>query len=502
MTVDHGRSERGARRWFGQIFVERQLIVRSHGRTRYIQVSAAAQMIACGVVGAVVAWAGIASYGLISATDTIAGKNMVIDRSRQAYRTVLQQVGEHQEAMRAITRDLHDKQRVLRQLFEENEALRNDLVSTEEQLKSTEAERAKVADGRAALRRQMSLLEGEVRNISTENGSLSRHMNQLSSQLQSLEAANADLAALRSAQERRIQALESLLAGANAKAAQLQAELKTMSGQLARTGKERDDLIASNEDLRSQVKEIEGRLAAAESLHKRTIQQYAEKALSNILEVEQLVGRTGLKIENLLPQTPENAAPQVLRRRNGQGGPFIPFMLRQQESEAEDPSALESLEQTLSQRVDRLEQLRELVRALPLLEPLDDYTLMSGYGYRRDPFTGDAALHTGLDLAAPMRTEVFPAAAGTVAFAGWRSQYGRMVEIDHGFGIRTRYAHLHRTLVKEGDKVEPRGVIGLLGTSGRSTGPHVHYEVLVRGRTLDPAKFIKAGKHVLESKQP
>jgi len=103
-----------------------------------------------------------------------------------------------------------------------------------------------------------------------------------------------------------------------------------------------------------------------------------------------------------------------------------------------------------------------------------------------------------MDFGGPIRTSVYSTAPGKVVFAGWRGYYGRMVEIDHGNGVRTRYAHLKRILVKAGDVLPNRHKIGLLGSSGRSTGPHVHYEVRVKGKPLNPAKFLTAGRHVFK----
>jgi murein DD-endopeptidase MepM/ murein hydrolase activator NlpD len=94
---------------------------------------------------------------------------------------------------------------------------------------------------------------------------------------------------------------------------------------------------------------------------------------------------------------------------------------------------------------------------------------------------------------------VYATAPGKVVYAGWRGRFGRFVEIDHGNGIRTRYAHLRKIFVRKGDTVANRDKIALLGTSGRSTGPHVHYEVMFKGRAVDPRKFLQAGKHIFKS---
>jgi murein DD-endopeptidase MepM/ murein hydrolase activator NlpD len=105
-------------------------------------------------------------------------------------------------------------------------------------------------------------------------------------------------------------------------------------------------------------------------------------------------------------------------------------------------------------------------------------------------------MHTGLDLSAPFKSPVYNTAPGTVIFAGAKGEYGRVVDIDHGSGIVTRYAHLHRIMVVKGQHLAGREQIGQLGSSGRSTGPHVHYEVQVNGVPQDPEKFLQAGNIV------
>jgi len=122
--------------------------------------------------------------------------------------------------------------------------------------------------------------------------------------------------------------------------------------------------------------------------------------------------------------------------------------------------------------------------------PLDHVTLGSPFGNRDDPFTGRRAFHSGLDFAAAPGTAIHAAAGGTVVSAGFRSDYGWVVEIDHGNGLRTRYAHASRLLVKTGDVVAPGATIAAVGSTGRSTGPHLHFEVLRSGEATDPRRYL------------
>ncbi|HYZ41448.1 MAG TPA: M23 family metallopeptidase [Stellaceae bacterium] len=183
-------------------------------------------------------------------------------------------------------------------------------------------------------------------------------------------------------------------------------------------------------------------------------------------ELRRLLASTGLNIERLFPQ---------LGGSRGEGGPFVV------PSKGDPPRQISR---------DQLETIRGLIRSLPLSAPLDSYQLESPFGPRNDPFRHRAAFHTGIDLSAPYMSPVYATAAGTVVYAGYLSDYGKVVEIDHGNGIATVYGHLHRYIVSVGQKVAEHDQIGYLGSTGRSSGPHVHYEVRVNDEPQDPEKFI------------
>ena len=168
--------------------------------------------------------------------------------------------------------------------------------------------------------------------------------------------------------------------------------------------------------------------------------------------------------------------PHALLSEGGEGGPYI---------------ALDGA--TRHGAAARERELREIVKTLPLAAPLDDYSIRSGFGARIDPLTRKRAFHPGVDLTAPYRTPVYSTAPGTVIFAGVEGGYGRTVEIDHGHGIVTRFAHLHRIWVARGQTVRAHQKLGELGSTGRSTGPHLHYEVLVNDDPVDPEKFLEVG---------
>jgi murein DD-endopeptidase MepM/ murein hydrolase activator NlpD len=148
---------------------------------------------------------------------------------------------------------------------------------------------------------------------------------------------------------------------------------------------------------------------------------------------------------------------------------------------------LEVLEEVVSQR-----ELKQAVS--PAGRPIGEGWLSSYYGKRTDPFSGRQEMHKGMDFAGKMGSDVLSTAAGVVTWAGKRYGYGQLVEINHGNGLVTRYGHAREILVKVGDRVEPGQRIALMGSSGRSTGPHVHYEVLKNGKQVNPAKYVRASR--------
>ena len=174
--------------------------------------------------------------------------------------------------------------------------------------------------------------------------------------------------------------------------------------------------------------------------------------------------------------------------QGGVGGPYIPVEI-DAHALALDPTL-----KRLAHDVARAERLKALMSFVPLRMPLSgEPSLTSSFGYRVDPFLGRLALHPGVDLAEPYGAEIHAAAAGRVVHAGPAGGYGIMVEIDHGNGLATRYAHMSEALVEEGQEVDKGAVLGRLGSTGRSTGPHLHYEVRVDGEPVDPERFLRAG---------
>ena len=172
----------------------------------------------------------------------------------------------------------------------------------------------------------------------------------------------------------------------------------------------------------------------------------------------------------------------------GVGGPFVPVKL------TAESGAFERQFNRISLARSQMDLLGRKLSLVPYRKPVvGEVEFTSGFGVRSDPFLGRPAMHTGLDFRAASGDPVRVTANGKVVSAGWSGGYGRMVEVEHGNGLSTRYGHLSEIDVKIGDQVKIGQVIGLVGSTGRSTGPHLHYETRIDGEAVDPQKFLRAG---------
>lgn len=259
------------------------------------------------------------------------------------------------------------------------------------------------------------------------------------------------------------------------------------------------ELLARIAYLNSQVKELE-------KTNKDIITTVRLTAGNQIADLENIISRTGLNANILsrqanrtvkVPVAPAETADEesLPWAEEGQGGPFIP------DSMNEDwETTMQQFTDELQVSVGQLAVLRRLVDALPLASPVTKARTASKFGRRIDPFHRKLAFHAGLDLAAVANAKVYSTSDGVVTHAARRGAYGNMVEVNHGYGISTRYAHLSRIHVVQGQKVKKGQIVGAQGSTGRSTGPHVHYEVRFNNRPIDPANFLAAGKQYVSQK--
>jgi murein DD-endopeptidase MepM/ murein hydrolase activator NlpD len=356
------------------------------------------------------------------------------------------------------------------------------------------AERRLVADAQAALARAQTAnaeLRGDVAGLgdrlasvarqrqaveadaSFEDGRLAELARALAGSRQALDREQAKSTTLTA----RLGKTEADRAAAAAQFARYQANLSQMVDDLRRLGAARG--IAGYLRARLQVQlEALGRAlaqapppvtAAAQSgAPDATIAAAPDLGYRQIAQFERALGSAGVDVARLFAQ---------LGHVPAEGGPFVPPPKANAPVNTFDP--------------EKLAAIRGLAKVLPIAAPLAQYRIGSPFGPRLDPFNGKDAFHTGIDMDAPYNSPVYATAPGTVIYAGYLGEYGKTVEIDHGFGIDTLYAHLHSYFVAVGQEVAAQAEIGLVGTTGRSTGPHVHYEVRVNGQPQDPEKFIE-----------
>ena len=199
---------------------------------------------------------------------------------------------------------------------------------------------------------------------------------------------------------------------------------------------------------------------------------------SRVRRMRGVISDLGLNMAQLEAATP----------RSGMGGPYVPVKL------APDAGAFERQLYRININRAQMQRLNQTLALVPYRKPVvGEVEFTSGFGVRSDPFLGRPAMHTGLDVRAAQGDPVRVTANGKVVSAGWAGGYGRMVEVDHGNGLSTRYGHLSEIGVKVGEYVKIGQVIGAVGSTGRSTGPHLHYETRIDGEAVDPQKFLRAG---------
>lgn len=430
-----------------RLFVPREILIRVDGRVRYVALSRRSQMTGAALLLVLTGWLTIASLGFAIQDRRLAGAEEAVRLAEAAYNNL---------AAGVVAR------------AEGNQAARSESDATPDRALAA-LERRLAAELRAS--------ESALATAAERDAALTEEARGLGVELLAAQHAQTELATGRQADAARLADLEERLAATQADATALGAQLDESRQALAAAVQERDTLQASQAKLSGQVVELEERLSQIQAAHDAVVEQLAARARDELEEAEETVARTGLDVDSLLRKA---------AKAQGQGGPFIP---------ADVARTLGGLDDA---EVERWEQLQVVLRTLPLTAPLDSYEVRSKFGKRTDPFNGKPAMHEGIDLVGPLRSPVLNTAPGRVVFAGRKGSYGRMVEIEHGLGIRTRYAHLQSIAVKVGDRVEFRQKLGVMGSSGRSSGAHVHYEVLVNGKPKNPMNFLKAGKNVLK----
>lgn len=428
-------------------FPERRLFLRSDNDTRFIRLKPATQLIAFSGSAAVVAWTIIATAVLLM--DSIGSGNF----REQA------------------KRDQRIYQSRLNGMADERDMRAEEALAAQERFNTALAQISVM---------QSQLLEAETRLREAETG-LGVVQSTLRRTMKERDTARSEATVLSSQIDNDGAAMPGTVAAATNEQA-----LDFMTNALALTAAERDQVTADAEDALSHADELAHQVAMLHDQNDQIFRQLEEAMTVSIKPLDKMFRSAGMNTDRIIEQ--------VRRGYSGQGGPLSPISLS---TMGEEPSLDASRANRILNQLDRLNLYRIAAEKAPFAVPVKaSYRFTSSFGYRNDPKNGSRRMHSGVDFAGPVGTPLYSTGDGVVTHAGWQSGYGRLVKIEHQFGIETRYAHLSKLRVKVGQRVSRGDRIGDMGASGRVTGPHLHYEVRVGGQAVNPMTYIKAANNV------
>jgi murein DD-endopeptidase MepM/ murein hydrolase activator NlpD len=253
-----------------------------------------------------------------------------------------------------------------------------------------------------------------------------------------------------------------------------------------------DDMLPEEtvSDIRSEAEKTVAKISAVMP-EAAALARLEARQIAFVENLTRYADRRSALAEKALHKLGLNPKAIVASARQAQGGPFEALS-------SERDGALDPRFERLALSLGRMSALEDGLNGVPQFMPADMKMISSGFGYRSDPFSGRAAMHAGLDFRGAVGSPIHAAADGKVSFVGRRQGYGKVVEISHGNGLMTRYAHMSAWKTRVGQQVEAGDVIGQIGSTGRSTGPHLHFEVRINGRAVNPRPFLETAPHVLE----
>ncbi|WP_189368636.1 M23 family metallopeptidase [Tateyamaria omphalii] len=435
-------------KWHGLLekyFPERRVFLKSDNDTRFIRLRPGTQLLAFAGSSFVVAWAIVATAILLM--DSIGSGNFreQAKRDQSTYQARLNDLAGQRDAR-----------------AEEALAAQNRFNAALEQISVMQSE----------------LLSSETRRRELETG-IEVIQATLRGTMKDREAAREQLAALQDQ-------VETGGAGTALAANAGGAPMDFVADALAKTAAERDKIEQDAQDALLAADEMATEIALMREQNDQIFRQLEEAMTVSVAPLDKMFRAAGMPTDRIINQ--------VRRGYSGQGGPLTPLSFS---TRGEEPSPDTLRANRLLNQMDTLNLYRIAAQKAPFATPVKDaFRFTSGFGFRRDPKTGGRRMHRGVDFAASVGTPLYATADGVVTHAGWQSGYGRLVKIQHEFGIETRYAHLSKLRVKVGQKVSRGDRIGDMGASGRVTGVHLHYEVRVGGKAVNPMIYIKAANDV------
>lgn len=423
-------------------FPERRVFLKSDTDTRFVRLRSETQLFIFGGCALVVAWAIVATAVLVM--DNIGAGNF----REQAKRD--QRV--YEERLSAIAG--------------ERDARAAEALAAQERFNAALHQISAM---------QSELLDSEIRRRELETG------------IEVIQATLRDTMKERESARTALAVLQSEGGAAPGPAGQdVGAPTQFLASALARTAAERDRIRSDAHDALTRASDLEYEIALMRERNDQIFRQLEEAMTVSVEPLDKMFRSAGLATDQILDK--------VRRGYSGQGGPLTPISFS---TRGEEPTADELRANRLLNQMDQLNLYRIAAEKAPFAVPVERaFRFTSGFGYRRDPKTGGRRMHNGVDFAAGMGTPLHATADGEVIYAGWQSGYGRLVKIRHAFGIETRFAHLSQIDVKKGQRVSRGDRIGAMGASGRVTGVHLHYEVRVDGKPVNPMTYIKAARDV------
>jgi len=426
-------------------FPERRVFLKSDNDTRFIRLRPSTQLFAFAGGSFVIAWAIVATAILLM--DSIGAGNFR-EQAKRDQRTY--------------------------------QARLNDLSSQ----RDSRAEEALAAQERfnAALTQisvmQSELLASETRRRELETG-IEVIQATLRDTMQAREEARTQLAALETQLETGGAESPLMADGTNA-------PMDFVADALAKTAAERDQVVEDAQDALLAADEMATEIALMKEQNDQIFRQLEEAMTVSVAPLDKMFRAAGMPTERIIEQ--------VRQGYSGQGGPLTPLTFS---TSGEEPSPDTMRANRILNQMDTLNLYRIAAQKAPFATPVkSSFRFTSSFGFRRDPKTGGRRMHNGVDFASSLGTPLYATADGVVTHAGWLGGFGRLVKIQHEFGIETRYAHLSRLNVKVGQRVSRGDRIGDMGASGRVTGVHLHYEVRVGGKPVNPMIYIKAANDV------
>jgi len=245
----------------------------------------------------------------------------------------------------------------------------------------------------------------------------------------------------------------------------------------------RDRLLAERNTLVKKIKNLETSVQKLEISEMEILNKVEKLSETEAKKIKDAISQ----VNNSMKKQKQYFNPLAGGKKDSTGGTFEPA------PEVDNPELSQKMRDVFL-KIDTLSYYRDIAKNVPLGKPIFNYHVSSPFGHRSDPFNSKSAAHKGVDLASNKGNIIRVMADGKVTRAEWMNGYGNMLEIDHGYGFKTKYAHLNKSYVKKGQIVFKGTEIGEVGSTGRSTGPHLHYEVLYNGINVDPMAFITANK--------